>query len=344
VLLTLVRLAVLLVSVAVGCAATLPLRAEAQDDASAEQSVVWLVRPSAEVFSLFFPPHALAQGIEGAAILDCEARLDQRLDCDIESETPVGWGFGAAAVGVSRSFRARPMVRDGVPVGDAHTRVPVNFPIAGDAGDTWPGVPELPYWEAAPPPSAVDDAWNRVSRARDARGRAVLSCVINENRGLNCTLVHESAPGFGFGEAALALAPAFRVSASSVEFTARYRERPFLLPINFGFDPRLQPISIVTTGLEPIEFPTPPREIVDRIYPPAARAAGISGSVTVTCTAQADLSLDCRAANETPAGHGFGDAAVALMSAGLSAAITAPSPFIEGDRVVATIPFDVGPR
>jgi hypothetical protein len=161
--------------------------------------------------------------------------------------------------------------------------VPLHFPVWGDQVDTWRGVPELPRWEAAPTAADVDAAWDMPNRPPGVRGRAVMSCTIKQDRGLDCALARESAASMGFGEAALALVPAFRVSARSEQFIAAHREEAFLLPINFGFDPRLEPVNNATTGMEPIQFPPPPREIIDRIYPREARAASITGSVTVAC-------------------------------------------------------------
>jgi hypothetical protein len=274
-------------------------------------------------------------------VLDCAGRLDQRLDCSVESEVPSSWGFAEAALGLSRSFRANSTDADGVPAAGARTRVPVRFPIATDQVGTWRGVPELPRWEAAPTATDVDAAWRRADRPDGLRGRAVLSCMIGDDRGLDCALMRESAPSLGFGEAALALVPAFKVSESSGDFIGRHREQAFLLPINFGFDPRLEPVNVATTGMEPIQFPAPPREIVDSIYPASARAASITGIVTVACIARADGSMACEAASETPTGHGFGEAAVGLMNWGLATMLAGPSPFLEGDRIEATIPFEI---
>ncbi|HRO32727.1 MAG TPA: TonB family protein [Brevundimonas sp.] len=54
------------------------------------------------------------------------------------------------------------------------------------------------------------------------------------------------------------------------------------------------------------------REIVAH-YPPAARAARLDGQASVSCRVRLDQRLeDCRVLRETPAGHGFGAAAVAV--------------------------------
>ncbi len=50
-------------------------------------------------------------------------------------------------------------------------------------------------------------------------------------------------------------------------------------------------------------------------YPAQAKAAGVSGDVSVTCQVTADGAMSgCRTTAETPTGYGFGDAAVGLAS------------------------------
>jgi TonB family protein len=48
----------------------------------------------------------------------------------------------------------------------------------------------------------------------------------------------------------------------------------------------------------------------DQYYPHAARNAGIQGNAMLDCIVNADGSLRCLVANESPAGGGFGDAAI----------------------------------
>jgi protein TonB len=55
--------------------------------------------------------------VEGAATVGCVVQPDGALtDCQVISETPQGYGFGAAAVKAAARFRMRPATRDGEPV------------------------------------------------------------------------------------------------------------------------------------------------------------------------------------------------------------------------------------
>src|SRR5947209_581694 len=50
-------------------------------------------------------------------------------------------------------------------------------------------------------------------------------------------------------------------------------------------------------------------------YPPAARAAGIEGQATIRCTRNAHMAMQaCTLVSETPAGQGFGAAALAMAA------------------------------
>ncbi|MES1156209.1 MAG: TonB family protein [Alphaproteobacteria bacterium] len=74
----------------------------------------WTRRPSG--LDRYYPPRALARGMEGEATLDCIVRITGALDCAIVSETPQGWGFGEAALRISRDYAMVPAMRDGVAV------------------------------------------------------------------------------------------------------------------------------------------------------------------------------------------------------------------------------------
>lgn len=302
-------------------------------------SLQWLVRPTALPFTLFFPRAAQEQGVVGLVVLDCEVRADQRLDCDAARETPEGWGFGAAALAMSRSFRARPGMRNGRVIGHPRVRMPINFRSAIDEAPLDPDALDLPAWEAAPNADAVRAAWPEGRTHSEARGRAVLNCTVNEDRSINCSLLRESQEGLGFGHAALALSSQFRVSQFAVAFIERHRATPFLLPVNFGFGAIYEPLNRFTAGDRPIQFEEPPPMVVGVIYPPAARNAHVSGVAVVTCTIRVIGPAECAVTSETPEGQDFGAAALTLANAAM-----ATVPFEEslpGDQVAFRVPFDL---
>ena len=50
-------------------------------------------------------------------------------DCKVTSETPTGYGFGAAALKLAGSFKMKPETRDGEPVAGALVTIPMPFKL-----------------------------------------------------------------------------------------------------------------------------------------------------------------------------------------------------------------------
>jgi protein TonB len=87
----------------------------------------WLERPNSRDFDRYYPPRAMEREMEGRVQLDCIVAADGRISCTVTSEDPTGWGFGEAALRVSRHFRMAPATRDGVPTSGGRVRVPITF-------------------------------------------------------------------------------------------------------------------------------------------------------------------------------------------------------------------------
>lgn len=89
---------------------------------------VWAEVPSAADFARVFPMRALRQNVSGRAVLECTmdgfGRLSQ---CAIVEETPVGMGFGNAALAVSSHFRMVSTVLDQANGG--RVRLPLSFRV-----------------------------------------------------------------------------------------------------------------------------------------------------------------------------------------------------------------------
>jgi TonB family protein len=102
----------------------------------------WLTIPNGENFYQNYPSRGMEEGVAGAARVRCQIKADGRLaDCFVVSETPLGFGFGAATVKLARYFRMRPMMLDGKPVDGAVVEVPVRWslgerslPLGGEIG------------------------------------------------------------------------------------------------------------------------------------------------------------------------------------------------------------------
>ncbi len=91
----------------------------------------WLERPNARDFARYYPERALERGQEGRVNLACIVAADGRIACTVTSEDPQGWGFGAAALQISRSFRMAPATRDGAATSGGRVNVPIRFNVAG---------------------------------------------------------------------------------------------------------------------------------------------------------------------------------------------------------------------
>jgi protein TonB len=52
--------------------------------------------------------------------------------------------------------------------------------------------------------------------SRGQEGRTTVECIVNADGRLNCTIVNEDPPGWGFGEATLRIAREFRVAPQTV--------------------------------------------------------------------------------------------------------------------------------
>lgn len=87
----------------------------------------WIERPSGRDFARYYPERAIEREREGRVVLNCVVGSDGRISCTVSSEDPTGWGFGEAALRISRHFRMAPATADGRPTDGGRVRVPINF-------------------------------------------------------------------------------------------------------------------------------------------------------------------------------------------------------------------------
>jgi TonB family protein len=91
-----------------------PARPEA-GPSKGDRDSYWLREPSDQDFTDLFPKEANRKGVEGRATVRCLIGLDTRLTgCEVLSESPTGYGFGAAASALVQRARMAPAIRDGV--------------------------------------------------------------------------------------------------------------------------------------------------------------------------------------------------------------------------------------
>jgi len=75
-----------------------------------------------------FPDRALRGNISGSATLSCKVTtVGVVRDCVVLSETPSEYGFGAAAVRVSKNFKMKPRLVDGQAIEGATVKIPLTF-------------------------------------------------------------------------------------------------------------------------------------------------------------------------------------------------------------------------
>jgi len=155
-------------------------------------------------------------------------------NCAITSESPEGFGFGQAALELSTFFRVKPDDPEGKSIAGALVNVPISLQLPESSGPARIPPPPPAPWQLPPGarisiltnPSLVTAptarqfaaAYPPAARATSVSGRAVMQCDVSI-KGLlrNCVVVEETPAGFGFGQAALGLAPKFRMNPMTID-------------------------------------------------------------------------------------------------------------------------------
>jgi protein TonB len=89
-------------------------------------------------FAWYYPERAQRMEIDGKAVMSCDVTEEGRLTaCELVSETPEGYGFGAATLEVSRYFKLKPKLdADGKPVPGGRINFPLTWSLPKDEPPT----------------------------------------------------------------------------------------------------------------------------------------------------------------------------------------------------------------
>jgi TonB family protein len=122
----------LLLLVAAGSAQAAPSEVTGSSlDLPVERTITnpdWAKIPDGNDMAVYYPQIAGTIGIGGRVVLHCAVTADGVLTaCSATSETPVGMGFGDAAIAMAAKFQMRPATTDGRPVEGGQINIPIRF-------------------------------------------------------------------------------------------------------------------------------------------------------------------------------------------------------------------------
>lgn len=278
-----------------------------------DKAAEWVRKPTSADLLAVWPKEAARKGIAGGAILNCLLTPQGALaDCFVDNEWPEGQHFGQAALAMAPQFLFKPASREGKPVPSV-LRIPINFKGGQGFDSGGPGSAKLAdaamIWPAAPTYKDVADAYPAKARAEKVAGRATLFCRFRPDGTLfHCDTVSEAPTGLGFAKAAHALSEKFRAFTATPAGTS-IRDIAIQLPITF--DPAMLDEGQAVVG-KPQWALLPQESDVSSAFEKTPKNLGTVRVMLNCVVAQAGSVEDCAVESETPAGQGYGAAALAL--------------------------------
>jgi len=286
-----------------------PVRSGFEFLAPGDSNPDWIRKPNGEEIANVFPKRALEKRIGGKATIRCKVSVEGFLDgCKVISESPQGMDFGGAGLQLAPQFRMSPKIRGGHAVPGGEVTIPITWeePRGAAPINTTPIVLDPP-WNRVPTVAELDAAWPKAATG-EPFGQAALRCVLMKTGQLrSCDVISENPRGKGFGKAAQALSKLFLVNIGPAD-AKTFKDYKVDLPFRFR-DPAAPEARKLT---KPRWIRTLSAEGMAEVYPQAAAKAGVKsglGAATCTVTATGELTA-CKPARESPAGLGFGAAAV----------------------------------
>jgi protein TonB len=89
---------------------------------------IWLEKPDGPAIGRYYPVAARQHGVnKGRAVMDCRVLATGRLSCTVASESPRGYGFGAASLKAITKYRMQLVLADGTSFEGAHFTLPMDW-------------------------------------------------------------------------------------------------------------------------------------------------------------------------------------------------------------------------
>ncbi|MDE2355456.1 MAG: TonB family protein [Alphaproteobacteria bacterium] len=297
----------------------------------------WVERPSGDDVVQVYPEAAIRAGVSGRVVMKCAVDQTGALrDCAIVSESPAGYGFGAAALELAQKFAMTPMPDAGP--GRATITIPIQFE-ADPVGVNTTYAIRRPIWVEAPTFADVDAARPKTPSAASADGRVMLRCFLHPANEIGgCRILQEAPPRAGFGAAALRLVSRFRLAPldpSTIHGVSA------VVDLDIRFPDPASPAWIHRQIGQPLWVAAPSQQDAIALFPAKARAKGIrEGTGVADCVVAPGGGLsDCRPLRATPPDLGFAEAAVEVVSGMRMSAWSALDTPVDGARLEVPVRF-----
>ena len=246
-----------------------------------------------------------ARDAGGYAAMRCKVTADARIaDCRLVQETPTGGGFGRALLSLAPEYRVKSPAEGGPAPGSE-----IVEPFYGLRSD------KPVDWRRKPTEKDLLLVWPKAAWAKGIGGKALIHCLVSTQGALyDCIVASESPAGENFGSAGIALTPQFLMSPATLS------GKPVIsmvsIPLFFTAMPGMSgsPLGSKQSVAQAMAWPEAPSYAeVAAAYPKKARATGVGGRATVSCSFNREGRLAfCNTVNEEPKGQGFGEAAKLL--------------------------------
>ncbi|THD55367.1 TonB family protein [Phenylobacterium sp.] len=184
---------------------------------TAPAAMAWLQAPSYADMAEAYPKKARAARVAGHVTINCSFTSSGALTgCTTVGEEPKGEGFGSAAHSLARKFQAPPTL-SGKSLSAANVLVPFTFDPSVLTDDK-PAIGK-PQWAALPTAEQTVAAFAAVTKAGvNGTVRVMMACTVQPGGSVsNCSVSREEPTGQGVGQAALSLAPDFRITTWTIE-------------------------------------------------------------------------------------------------------------------------------